>query len=74
MMWIVGKNIEVAVSGVVWEFQGVYDSEDGAKAACAGHSDYWIGPAALNHLLADESFAWPGCYYPSACDEIPAGV
>jgi hypothetical protein len=46
-----------------WEFQGVFDSEELALAACRAAS-YFIAPATLNESLPDETEAWPGSYYP----------
>jgi hypothetical protein len=64
-LWIVGKNIADLDAGVVWEFQGVYDSEEKALSACIS-PNHFIGPAALNKSLPDETQQWPGCIYPVA--------
>ena len=60
-VWICGKWVE---EGSPWEFQGVFDSEENALAACAT-DDYFIGPAIINERLPDGEYdPWPGLYYP----------
>lgn len=59
--WIVGKFCDK--HGPIWEFQGVFDSEDQAVAACFG-DNYFVGPATMNELLDDKRVLWPGCWYP----------
>jgi hypothetical protein len=62
-LWIVGKNIVESRKGIVWEFSGVFDSEEKAVNACI-NSKYFYGPVKLNEILPDESKAWDGCIYP----------
>lgn len=60
-LWIVGKADPVIVGK--WEFQGVFDTERDAVAAC--HTDnYFVAPARLNVELPDESTEWEGLYWP----------
>lgn len=66
MLWIVGKRI----TATEWEFQGVFDSQEQAVAACRS-DDYFIGPATLNEAITDEREDWPGCYYPTL-EDAPA--
>ena len=62
-LFIVGKHIAETDKGGVWEFQGVFDSEDKAVKACI-KEHYFVGPAKLNDIWPDESVKWPGAYYP----------
>lgn len=57
-LWIVGK-IKIYPT---WEFQGVFDSEDKAAAACKGQN-WFFAPAELNKELSEESIFWPGLKY-----------
>lgn len=45
------------------EFQGVFDSEEKAIAACRD-SNYSIAPVTLNELLPHELVSIDGAYYP----------
>lgn len=60
-LWIVGQV--KSPDGKVWEFQGVFGSEELAVAACKG-PDWFVGPAVLNNQLASEPIQWPGCFRP----------
>lgn len=67
MLWIVGKaNVDAPGE---WEFQGVFDSEKKAVAACAtqrdGTVDMFVGPAKLNVSVTRRKRSWPGAYYPA---------
>jgi len=67
MMWIVGRaNIDLPSE---WEFQGLFDSEEQAVAACAagrnGVMEMFVGPAELNVAVKRKKRSWPGAYYPS---------
>lgn len=59
-LWIVGQNV---FDSHVWEFQGVFDSEERAIAACHGPT-YWISPCKLNEELPKDSMSLPGTYFP----------
>ena len=47
----------------VWDFQGVFTSEERALEACKDRS-YFVGPAVLNKELPYDTIEWPGHYYP----------
>lgn len=65
-LWIVGKFIRhYPDEGSVWEFQGVFDSEDRAAATCQDEN-YFVAPAVLNIPSPHERRLWPGLYYPEA--------
>jgi len=61
-LWIVGRFLSDDSEGI-WEFCGVFDDEELAKAACRDAS-YFVGPAELNKILPEETIEWPGQYYP----------
>lgn len=64
-LWIVGKSLGLLNT---WEFQGVFESEALAVAACRDRN-YFIAPAVLNRTLPDESIAWDGLRWPVAESE-----
>ena len=47
----------------VFEFVGVFDTEEQAVAACRDHN-YIVIPIMLNEQLPHERVEMPGCYYP----------
>lgn len=59
-VWIVGKHNG---PDKPWEFQGVFDSEARAEAACLDWN-WFYGPATMNEALSANATAWPGCTYP----------
>ena len=62
-LWIVGKELDYTKSA--WEFQGVFDAESDAIAACKTER-YFIGPALVNKAVPDRRAEWNGAYYPKA--------
>ena len=46
------------------EFQGVFDTEAAALAACRT-DQYCVCPAVLNKEIPDEPTVWAGAYYPA---------
>ena len=58
-LWIVGKVVESSE----WEFDGVFDSEEKAIAACKSEN-HFIGPAILNKEIPEDCVEWSGAYYP----------
>lgn len=63
-LYIVGRHVDTTERGVVWEFQGVFQSILLAEDACADEN-YFVGPTKLNEKLPKESQIWPGAYYPA---------
>lgn len=64
LLWIVGKvNPE---NPLEWELQGVFDTEEGAVAACTAYQDtnWFVGPVPLNVELLVGTIEWPEMYYP----------
>jgi len=61
ILWIVGKALGEPDS---WEFQGVFDSEKQAVAACV-LEEMFVGPAKLNTPLPLDKAGWTGAYYPA---------
>ncbi len=49
-------------------FQGVFDNESDAEAACVTDK-YCIAPAVMNERLPHEKQEWPGVRYPLASKE-----
>ena len=68
-LWYVGRFRE-QVNGeefrCVWEFQGVFSTEEKAVAACRDHT-YFVVPIELDQELAHETVEPAGCYYPIPC-------
>lgn len=62
-LWIAGKVLDARNSR--WEFQGVFDTEAAAVAACRD-ATYFIGPATLNKPLPHRATHWRGARYPKA--------
>lgn len=65
-LWIVGQAIRGAIASSVgaWIFQGVFDTEDKAVAACKGEL-WFVAPAELNQELPADPIEWPGLRYPN---------
>lgn len=64
-VWIVGQAVRGAIPSAIgaWVFQGVFDDEHKACAACKGEL-WFVAPAELNVELPIEAVEWPGLYYP----------
>ena len=64
-LWIVGQTREYGPPprGSRWDFQGVFDSERKALAACKNPA-YWIAPVELNQELPEEPVELPGACFP----------
>jgi hypothetical protein len=68
-VWVVGKFIcEVEPMVSAWELQGVFDTENDAIGVCRSER-YFIGPVIMNEPLPDETYMWPGAYYPRGENE-----
>jgi len=62
-LWIVGKRV-APDKLPIWEFIGVFSTEDLAVQACTG-STFFVGPAILDVINSpDLTIPWPGAYYP----------
>lgn len=59
-VWVVGQH--KLIDGV-WEFIGVFSTEEKAVAACRDYT-YFVGPARIDEQLPDETVEWTGSYYP----------
>ena len=60
-LWIVGQWVGPSLDH--WQFQGVFDEEALAVAACELET-YFVAPAQLNVSITRESVDWVGLYYP----------
>lgn len=62
-LWLVGKVLAQHSEGLVWEFAGLFASEDIAIGACPDNA-YFIAPVVVGVRIPKASTPWPGCYYP----------
>jgi len=62
-LWIVGKILNPDTGCDIWEFCGVFDTEEKAVAICKTE-DYFVGPADLNFIVPDPTVDWPNAYFP----------
>lgn len=62
MLWVVGQVFAGPLLSQ-WAFQGVFDSEEAAIAACRD-AHYFIAPAVLNASRPHENEQWDGAYFP----------
>lgn len=66
VIWLVGQTIEwhpIEEGGTVWDFQGIFDSEEKAVKACKT-KNYFVAPVLLNEEIPEESTEFPDSYYP----------
>ncbi len=63
IVWIVGRVKDE--ESLVWDFQGVFTTEDAAVNACRDIS-YFVGPATLDEVLPHSTMDWPDSYRPQA--------
>lgn len=64
-LWVCGKVRKVYTEKlVVWDLQGVFDSETQAVNACKT-DQHFVGPVLLNEELPEEGVQWPGAYFPN---------
>ena len=64
-LWIVGRYKQGEPGSIVWDFQGIFDSEAKAIAACRDWT-YFVGPVTVNELLPHETSTNPRWDYPLA--------
>ena len=64
-VWACGQTRANTADGQVWEFQGVFSTEALAVAACR-NKRYFVAPVEIDVPMDDETFVWPGCYFPLA--------
>ena len=62
-VWICGQYLTEIDTGKVWEFAGVFDSEQKAIDACRDQS-YFIAPYNINEIHPHETVPMEGIYYP----------
>lgn len=60
-LWIVGQYI--GIKDGTWGFQGVFDTEGKAIAACRD-ANYFVAKVILNQSLPHEITEWLEAYYP----------
>ena len=67
-MWLAGRynwDDEKRAYDELWLVQGIFDTEDGARAACRDQT-YFVMPLRLNESLPHEPQESAGAYYPLA--------
>jgi len=62
-LWMVAKFVAETEKGIVWEFAGLFDSEDAAVAACF-ESTYSVVELEVNEPVPQERQQFPVCWYP----------
>lgn len=67
MFWLVGQVRSGEFPNMVWEFQGIFDSEQKAKEACR-NDQYFVAPVVLNGKIPDESAIFPDSFHPKKCE------
>ena len=67
-LWYVGQMRGGEHPDFVWDFQGVFASEELAKLACRDRM-YFVAPIVLNEELPHEQVDAPG-YYPLASEPL----
>lgn len=68
-LWIVGQYKADTSAGRVWEFAGVFDTQELAVAACRDYT-YFVQPIVLNEAAPHESFEFEGGFYPYPGPEV----
>jgi hypothetical protein len=61
VVWIVGKVTDYPV----WEFQGVFSTEQNAIQACGDNENFFVGSGVLDRALPTIESEWPDAYYPN---------
>lgn len=62
-LWICGQCKNGEFPNIIWDFQGIFDSEEKARKACRDEN-YFIMPVKLNEKLSHETVENPAAYYP----------
>lgn len=62
-LWYVGQSRHGETPNAVWDFQGVFSSEEKAIAACHG-PQFFVVPVELDREFPLEAMEAPGGYYP----------
>ena len=63
-LYVVGKYVLKHELGVIWDFQGIFDTSKKAEDACET-INHFVGPVPLNEQLPESPVVWPDCYYPN---------
>jgi len=67
MLWAVGQPRYESPEGSglwVWDFQGVFSTEEKAIWACKG-DDWYVFPVEVDEELPEDPVSAPGAYYPN---------
>jgi hypothetical protein len=63
-LWLCGQWRSGLSPTCVWDFQGIFDTEEQAVAACCNENCF-VAPVELNAVLSEEPTPFPEAYYPS---------
>ena len=61
-LWLVGQ-FKGREKGIVWEFQGIFNTEPKAIAACV-KSNYFVAKVTLNEKCPEDTQTFKEMYYP----------
>lgn len=61
-LWLVGQTLND--DGTVWEFQGVFSTEELALSACV-KDNFFIARITVDYALTVETCDWELCWYPA---------
>jgi hypothetical protein len=64
-LWLVGQYKSGQFPSIVWEFVGVFTTEDAALRACPD-IDYFMTPVKVNEAAQPESGQFPYVWYPQS--------
>lgn len=62
-LWLVGQFKAITQKGNVWEFQGVFSTQELAEKACVSEY-YFVTPITVDVPSPDETCKFSGSYYP----------
>jgi hypothetical protein len=71
-LFLVGQYISGQAATMLWQFAGIFDTVEGATAACRDRS-YCIAVVKLNEPVPHETSTFPVCWYPLAGETRPNG-
>jgi hypothetical protein len=57
--WLVGQFRKETPDGVIWDFQGIFQSESQAVEACRDEN-YFVAPVVLDCEIEHEKVRWDG--------------
>jgi hypothetical protein len=67
-LWLVGQYKSGEKGNIVWEFQGIFSTEEKAVAACKNFR-YWVAPIIMDEECPDGTVSFENDYYPISMTE-----